>query len=86
MNKEKYEKPVMEVVDLKDDVILTSIGNVCPPVGACVDNSCSPVGACVDNCPPVGVCSNVQCSWETIDDCTWDGKYAANASLTNLTC
>ena len=76
MNKEKYEKPVMEVVDLKDDVILTSIGNVCPPVGACVDNGCSPVGGC----------SNFQCSWETIDDCTWDGKYLANASLTNHTC
>ena len=76
MNKEKYEKPVMEVVDLKDDVILTSTGNACSPVGICDENACL----------PVGVCSDVQCSWETIDDCTWDGKYAANASWTNLTC
>ena len=75
MNKEKYEKPVMEVVDLKDDVILTSTGDACFPVGICDDNACS----------PVGVCSNVQCSLETIGGCT-DGMYAVNASLTNLTC
>lgn len=32
MIKEKYEKPIMEVVDLKDDVILTSGGSspYCP--------------------------------------------------------
>lgn len=32
MDKEKYEKPAMEVVVLKDDVILTSIAS-CPPIG-----------------------------------------------------
>ena len=30
MIKEKYEKPFMEVVELKDDVILTSGGPNCP--------------------------------------------------------
>ena len=47
MTKEKYVKPIMEVVDLKDDVILTSGG--CPPVGICPD-TCSPVGGCTDIC------------------------------------
>ena len=44
MTKEKYETPIMEVVDLKDDVILTS-GDGCPPVGICPD-TCTPVGIC----------------------------------------
>ena len=49
MTKEKYEKPIMEVVDLKDDVILTScsldLGNAtCGLVG------CSPVTGCEKDC------------------------------------
>lgn len=41
MIKEKYEKPIMEVVDLKDDVILTSGGSspYCP-------NDCSTDASC----------------------------------------
>ncbi len=42
MTKEKYEKPVMEVVELQDDVIITSGGipycteaGHCPPVAVC---------------------------------------------------
>ena len=38
MTKEKYEKPIMEVVDLKDDVILTS---GCSPDIACGNNTCN---------------------------------------------
>jgi len=51
MTKEKYEKPIMEVVDLKDDVILTS----CNPDITC-DKNCSwdgssscDYGSCVIN-------------------------------------
>lgn len=42
MTKEKYEKPIMEVVDLKDDVILTS---GCRPDTACVQYTCSGDGS-----------------------------------------
>ena len=38
MKKEKYEKPVMEIVELKDDVILDSTEYPCPPVGVCYDS------------------------------------------------
>lgn len=41
MTKEKYEKPIMEVVDLKDDVILTSVTSGCDPDIACGKNTCS---------------------------------------------
>ncbi len=41
MTKEKYEKPIMEVVDLKDDVILTSVTSGCNPDIACGNNTCS---------------------------------------------
>ena len=46
MIKEKYEKPFMEVVELKDDVILTSGGSspYCP-------SDCLTDIACATNCP-----------------------------------
>ena len=39
MTKEKYEKPIMEVVDLQDDVILTSGCN--PDYGCSSDGDCT---------------------------------------------
>ena len=58
MTKEKYVKPVMEVVDLKDDVILTSSGSSsnCPTdclTDCLTDVSCA--GYCAGYCP-VDVC------------------------------
>jgi hypothetical protein len=41
MTKEKYEKPIMEVVDLKDDVILTSVTSGCNPDIACGNYTCT---------------------------------------------
>ena len=47
MIKEKYEKPFMEVVELKDDVILTSgTSNSCYPADGCSADAV----ACTKNC------------------------------------
>lgn len=54
MTKEKYEKPIMEVVDLKDDVILTSVTSGCNPDIACGKNACSWDGtSCVIDTKPI---------------------------------
>ena len=47
MEKQRYEKPLLELIDLDDDVICTSNG--CPPVGVCSDE-CMPVIGCIRNC------------------------------------
>ena len=47
MIKEKYEKPIMEVVNLIDDVILTSgASNSCYPA-----DGCSTDAICATYCP-----------------------------------
>ncbi len=50
MTKEKYVKPIMEVIDLKDDVILTSGGAIPICIGADA-GGCPPVAVCIEGCP-----------------------------------
>ncbi len=54
MIREKYEKPVMEIIELEGDVITTS--------GVCMPDS--------DSCSPVGVCGDDYCPWEHVSPCT----------------
>ena len=57
MTKEKYEKPIMEVVDLKDDVILTS--GATP--GCTSDCWTDGVGCVIDRCDFDLVDQNISC-------------------------
>ncbi len=45
MTKEKYEKPFMEIIELKNDIIMGSGNGMCGGYG-----ECSPVGVCEDDC------------------------------------
>ena len=69
MQKKRYEKPIMELIDFADDVIVTS--NPCPPVGICIGDSCLPVGTCSDNCYGDFVpCDSGYCRTENIHNHT----------------
>ena len=50
MTKEKYEKPIMEVVDLKDDVTLTSGGDGSSSYCSYDSGGCTTHNACYDKC------------------------------------
>ena len=58
MNKEKYEKIQMEVVELKDDIIASSPNTqtiMCTPVDCYEDTS---TGCYPDDCPSHGIGQN----------------------------